>query len=73
MAWYNALAGITDSSNRYVFSSSIRSLVLERDVLRPSLELTCWGIRSFFVAPVAHFPWSDHGRRLKKKSARETV
>ena len=37
------------------------------------LELTCWGTRSFFVAPVAHFPWSDHGRQLRKKSARETA
>lgn len=32
MAWYNALAGIADSSN------------------------------SFFLIPVAHFPWSDKGR-----------
>jgi len=36
-AWYNALAGIADSSN------------------------------SFFVIPVAHFPWSDKGRERREK------
>jgi len=46
MAWYNALAGIADSSN------------------------------SFFVIPVAHFPWSEKGRErrgLTNKTERETV
>jgi len=45
MAWYNALAGIADSSN------------------------------SFFVIPVAHFPWSVKGRedRAITKTERETV
>jgi len=45
MAWYNALAGIADSSN------------------------------SFFVIPVAHFPWSDKGREMRSttKTERETV
>lgn len=37
LAWYNALAGIADSSN------------------------------SFFVVPVAHFPWSDKGRESRSK------
>ncbi|KAK5163111.1 Meiotically up-regulated protein 86 protein [Saxophila tyrrhenica] len=37
LAWYNALAGIADSSN------------------------------SFFVIPVAHFPWSDKGREKRGK------
>ncbi|GAB7355808.1 hypothetical protein MBLNU459_g6482t3 [Dothideomycetes sp. NU459] len=37
IAWYNALAGIADSSN------------------------------SFFVIPVAHFPWSDKGREAREK------
>lgn len=37
LAWYNALAGIADSSN------------------------------SFFVIPVAHFPWSDKGRAARGK------
>lgn len=36
-AWYNALAGIADSSN------------------------------SFFLIPVAHFPWSDKGREKRTK------
>jgi succinate-acetate transporter protein len=36
-AWYNALAGIADSSN------------------------------SFFVIPVAHFPWSEKGRERRHK------
>lgn len=43
MAWYNALAGIADSSN------------------------------SFFIVPVAHFPWSDKGRESRTKTERETV
>lgn len=45
MAWYNALAGIADSSN------------------------------SFFVIPVAHFPWSEKGRERRgaAKTDRETV
>jgi len=34
-AWYNALAGIADTSN------------------------------SFFIIPVAHFPWSEKGRQLR--------
>ncbi|KAL4998199.1 acetate permease A [Aspergillus recurvatus] len=42
-AWYNALAGIADSSN------------------------------SFFVIPVAHFPWSPTGRARREKTERETV
>ncbi|KAF2132186.1 hypothetical protein P153DRAFT_310910 [Dothidotthia symphoricarpi CBS 119687] len=37
LAWYNALAGIADSSN------------------------------SFFVIPVAHFPWSEKGREDRQK------
>ncbi|KAG9235332.1 putative meiotically up-regulated gene 86 protein [Amylocarpus encephaloides] len=45
LAWYNALAGIADSSN------------------------------SFFVIPVAHFPWSSKGRERRgvTKTERETV
>jgi succinate-acetate transporter protein len=42
-AWYNALAGIADSSN------------------------------SFFIIPVAHFPWSPTGRARREKTERETV
>jgi len=45
MAWYNALAGLADSSN------------------------------SFFIIPVAHFPWSEKAREDKAaaKTERETV
>lgn len=44
LAWYNALAGIADTSN------------------------------SFFIVPVAHFPWSDKGREARgAKTERETV
>lgn len=44
LAWYNALAGIADTSN------------------------------SFFVVPVAHFPWSDKGRESRmKKTESHTV
>jgi len=43
LAWYNALAGIADSSN------------------------------SFFIIPVAHFPWSEKGRERRIKTDRETV
>jgi succinate-acetate transporter protein len=42
-AWYNALAGIVDSSN------------------------------SFFIIPVAHFPWSEKGRERRNKVEREVV
>ncbi|KFX88798.1 hypothetical protein O988_08901 [Pseudogymnoascus sp. VKM F-3808] len=44
LAWYNALAGIADTSN------------------------------SFFIIPVAHFPWSEKGREARGvKTAAETV
>jgi len=43
MAWYNALAGIADTSN------------------------------SFFIIPVAHFPWSEKGRQERGKTEREVV
>jgi succinate-acetate transporter protein len=42
MAWYNALAGIADTSN------------------------------SFFIIPVAHFPWSEKARETRKDD-RDTV
>lgn len=41
LAWYNALAGIADTSN------------------------------SFFIIPVAHFPWSATGRERRQKTERE--
>jgi len=43
LAWYNAFAGIADSSN------------------------------SFFVVPVAHFPWSDKGRERRNKVNNEAA
>jgi len=43
LAWYNAFAGLADSSN------------------------------SFFVVPVAHFPWSDKGRERRGKVDNETA
>lgn len=36
LAWYNALAGIADTSN------------------------------SFFIIPVAHFPWSEKARQMRR-------
>ncbi|KAL1847622.1 Meiotically up-regulated protein 86 protein [Paecilomyces lecythidis] len=42
-AWYNALAGIADTSN------------------------------SFFIIPVAHFPWSPTGRERRQKTDREVA
>lgn len=42
-AWYNALAGIADTSN------------------------------SFFIIPVAHFPWSPTGRERREKTEREVA
>jgi len=43
LAWYNALAGILDTSN------------------------------SFFIIPVAHFPWSVTGKERRNKAAAATV
>lgn len=43
LAWYNALAGIADTSN------------------------------SFFIIPVAHFPWSEKGRERRTKTEREVA
>jgi len=41
LAWYNALAGIADTSN------------------------------SFFIIPVAHFPWSEKGRQKREENDHE--
>ncbi len=71
-AWYNALAGIADDSNRYasLFWFSIRVctrvFVLEHfaDGLAPS----------FFIVPVIHFPWSSKGKEMRmEKSERQKV
>lgn len=55
LAWYNAFAGIADSSNRY------------DPQYISSLEILLTWITSFFVVPVAHFPWSDKGRERRGK------
>jgi succinate-acetate transporter protein len=57
-AWYNAFAGMADSSNRYVFSNHLPTFANER------MLITC---PSFFVVPVIHFPWSDKGRERRGK------
>ena len=62
LAWYNALAGILDDSNRYAMV--ICNFVLEMGLMR---------VYSFFVIPVAHFPWSVTGKEKRMKSAREQV
>lgn len=54
LAWYNAFAGIADSSNRY-------------DFLLIFIDPLLTNIISFFVVPVAHFPWSDKGRERRGK------
>lgn len=81
LAWYNALAGIADTSNRYVHHRCMfrwdpcagRPLhhVVQHTVHEPCLfsirnvrSLTP-GFPSFFIIPVAHFPWSEKGRRRR--------
>jgi succinate-acetate transporter protein len=54
LAWYNALAGIADNSNRWVLPSTLSHVWV----------LTAY---SFFVIPVAHFPWSEKGREMRGK------
>ncbi|KAJ9602526.1 Meiotically up-regulated protein 86 protein [Cladophialophora chaetospira] len=43
LAWYNALAGIADTSN------------------------------SFFIIPVAHFPWSEKGKQVRSENSDHNV
>ena len=63
-AWYNALAGIADDRYTSPFSNCVDE---------QSINLIC--SNSFFVVPVAHFPWSVKGRerRAINKTERETV
>ena len=61
LAWYNALAGIADSSNRSVF------FPLHHSLLPVQKPCTDYAACSFFVIPVAHFPWSDKGRQRRDK------
>jgi succinate-acetate transporter protein len=61
LAWYNALAGIADSSNRSVTSLPYLPFSTSRG-LQTNITTS-----SFFVIPVAHFPWSDKGRERREK------
>lgn len=61
LAWYNALAGIADNSNRCVISSAIPTSSLFGAIANMH--------DSFFVIPVAHFPWSEKGRERRKAAA----
>ncbi len=58
LAWYNALAGIADSSNRSVACSITHCIFTSADIIN---------LLSFFVVPVIHFPWSDKGREMRQK------
>ena len=73
LAWYNALAGILDDSNRFVQFRptsgpflSYATLDFKENV--PNVFL----FSSFFLIPVVHFPWSDTGKQ-RKKEAKNTV
>lgn len=52
LAWYNAFAGIADSSNRYVLQK------IKSGTDSPS----------FITIPVMHFPWSDKAREQQKQA-----
>lgn len=68
LAWYNALAGIADT--RYV----IFLYLSPRFFGCAQVILTYPPSNSFFIIPVAHFPWSDKGREERApKTERETV
>lgn len=55
MSWYNALAGLADV--RCVYSPWATSIQL----LTPISN-------SFFLIPVAHFPWSEQGRKERQEN-----
>ena len=71
MAWYNALAGIAD--DRY--DSSHPKIPFHKYKLNIVLTTFSPNSNSFFVIPVAHFPWSVKGRERRNvsKTERETV
>ena len=56
LAWYNALAGILDDSNRYVLVQEISCSCIYANTFY-----------SFFIVPVAHFPWSVKAQAEKQK------
>ncbi len=83
LAWYNALAGIADTSNRYAFIfACVVNLSALREIHPPlrtdslsrddaffhfaySACLLTLVLHSFFIIPVAHFPWSEKGREKR--------
>lgn len=62
LAWYNALAGILDDSNRSV---------LEQEILHEYIYANKF--HSFFIVPVAHFPWSVKVQAEKQKLKEHNV
>ena len=78
LAWYNALAGIADTSNRYVapvpwftWSHYMRQAALSSPksgvLTRSWTKADCNLFYSFFIIPVAHFPWSEKGKQVRGK------
>lgn len=59
LAWYNALAGIADDSNRYIYLLDIINITIS--------WVSMLTAPSFFVIPVAHFPWSVTGMKQRGK------
>ena len=62
MAWYNALAGILDDSNRYVLEQQISYSRIDANTSY-----------SFFIVPVAHFPWSVKVQKEKQQLKEHNV
>lgn len=69
VAWYNALAGLAD--DRYV-SYSLQISPNSKKNSKTNITFLSFS-NSFFVIPVAHFPWSVKGRERRNKTERETV
>ena len=67
MAWYNAFAGMADDGYVPVLRNPFKHRrSSNHDAHSPS--------NSFFIVPVAHFPWSEKGRaRRASKAERSTV
>ena len=82
LAWYNALAGIADTSNRYVaphpwffLSHPSRQAApgrpnptcvqISRNPANGRMFANYAFCYSFFIIPVAHFPWSAKGRAAR--------
>jgi len=70
MAWYNAFAGIAD--DRSVPNTPL-PFFTPRYLSFPPPANSPPRSNSFFVIPVAHFPWSAKMREARAKTERETV